>query len=117
MIKTGPTDPNVQALVQVLGKADQPKIWRTVAKQINAPLRSKKVLNVDQLNLLANEGETIVIASKVLGSGVLTKKITVGALNYSNEAKRKITAAGGKALSIDELWSKNPKGTNIRILK
>ena len=117
MKPTGPSNPNTQALVQILKRSDQPKIWRRVAELINAPMRSKRVVNVDQLNTIVNEGDVVVIPSKVLGSGVITKKVVVGALQFSSEARRKITAAGGTVLSVTELWEKHPKGTNVRILK
>ena len=116
MKTTGPSNPHNQALVSLLDKGGQAKIWRRVAYLVNAPLRKKKVLNVDQLNSLVKDGEIIVVPSKILGSGVINKKITIGALNFSNEAKRKIAAAGGTPLSIIELWEKHPKGTNVRII-
>jgi len=37
-------------------------------------------------------------------------------LNFSSEAKRKITEAKGKALTIGELLDKNPQGNKVRIL-
>jgi large subunit ribosomal protein L18e len=117
MKRTGPSNPNTQALIQILKKADQPNIWRRVAELINAPLRKRRVINVDQLNHIVNDGEIVVIPTKVLGSGVIDKKIIVGALHFSNEARRKIISAGGTPLSIIELWEKHPKGTNVRLLR
>jgi large subunit ribosomal protein L18e len=113
----GPTNPNTQALIQILNKKDQPDLWRRVAVMLKTPLRKKRVINVDQLNAIVKDGDVVVIPSKVLGSGVIDKKITVGALNFSSDAKRKISSAGGTTLSIAELWEKHPKGTDVRILK
>ena len=118
MKRTGPSNPNTQALIQILNKADQPKIWRRVAELVNAPLRKRRVINVDQLNhLIKEDGETVVVPSKVLGSGVIDKKVTVGALQFSSEARRKIVSAGGTCVSIIELWEKHPKGTDVRLLR
>jgi len=116
MKRTGPSNPNTQAIIQLLNKSDQPRLWRRVAELINKPLRKKRVLNVDQLSNLVKNGDIVVIPSKLLGSGVIDKKIVVGAMQFSNEAKRKIMSAGGTPLSIIELWEKHPKGTEVRIL-
>ena len=67
-------------------------------------------INVDALNAFDN-GETVDIEKlvsegivrnpydgvKILGNGELTKKLTVKATAFSNTAKEKIEAAGGKA--------------------
>ena len=117
MKRTGPSNPNTQALIQILNKSDQPNIWRRVSELVNTPLRKKRVVNVDQLNQLVKDGEVVVVPSKVLGSGVIDKKVVIGAVHFSDEAKRKIVSAGGTPLSIIELWEKYPKGTDVRILR
>ena len=58
----------------------------------------------------------MIVPGKVLSVGELTKKVDVAALNFSSEARRKITQAKGKVLSISELLHKNPDGKNVRIL-
>lgn len=113
----GPTNPNTQALIQTLKKSDQPDIWRKVAQLLSTPVRKRRVVNVDQLNAVINDGDVVVIPSKVLGSGTISKKVTVGALNFSTDAKRKISSAGGTTLTIAELWEKHPTGTDVRLLK
>ena len=51
----------------------------------------------------------------VLGSGTLTKKVTVAAWRFSSKAREKIESSGGEAISIEELLEKNPKGSNVKI--
>ena len=84
---------------------------------VNFAERKKRVINVDQLEKLVKDGEIVAFSAKVLGAGVITKKITIGAVAFSAEAKRKITSAGGQAMTLAELWEKHPKGTNVRLLK
>lgn len=117
MKRTGPSNPFTQAIIQTLRKSDQPDIWKRVADLVNKPLRKKRVVNVDQINEIISDGDIVVVPSKVLGSGVINKKVVIGALQFSNEAKRKINSAGGTVLSIVELWEKHPKGTGVRILR
>ena len=117
MKRTGPSDPNTQALIQFLNKSDKENLWRRVAELVNTPLRKKRVINVDQLNQIVKDNDIVVVPSKVLGSGVIDKKIVIGALKFSNEAKRKIIQAGGTPYTIIQLWEKYPKGTNVRLLR
>jgi len=114
---TGPSNIQIQALIQILDAADQSPIWRRISKELSASRRSLRPVNLEQININANDNDTVLIPSKVLGNGVLTKKINISALNFSEEARRKILDAGGTVLSIAELWEKNPSGSNIKILK
>jgi large subunit ribosomal protein L15 len=69
------------------------------------PKTSKHVsaVNLRDLEKLAGEKKEIVLADfgydKVLGSGGITKKLTVKAKFFSRHAKEKIEKAGGKAIS------------------
>ena len=117
MKRTGPSNPHTQALITFLNKSDQPAIYRRLSEMLNFAERKRRVINVDQLEKIVNDGDVVVFPSKVLGSGVITKKVTIGALSFSAEAKRKIVSAGGKTMTLAELWEKHPKGTNVRLLK
>ncbi|MEA2109223.1 MAG: 50S ribosomal protein L15 [Pseudomonadota bacterium] len=73
-----------------------------------------EVVNVHQLNLFT-EGETVDVEAlranglmrgknaqvKILGNGLLSKKITVKAHKFSTTAREKIVQAGGQAEEID----------------
>ena len=84
---------------------------------LNFAERKRRIINVDQLDRIVSDGDVVVFPAKVLGTGVITKKITIGAFKFSAEAKRKIESVGGTAMSIEDLWEKHPKGTNVRLLK
>ena len=53
---------------------------------------------------------------KVLGSGSISGGQTVVAFSFSDGAKSKIEASGGRTLSIRELMDENPNGKGVRIL-
>ncbi len=57
------------------------------------------------------------VPGKVLGTGSLTHPVTVAAFDASDNAKEKLKAAKAKYLSIPELVAKNPKGTNVKIIR
>jgi len=46
----------------------------------------------------------------------LSKKVTVAAYGFSESARAKIEAAGGKDLTIMELVKEMPKGTGVKIM-
>lgn len=92
------------------------KIWKTVAVRLGKSLRNRPEVNLDRIDRNAKKNETVVVPGKVLGSGELSKSLTVAAFSFSGNAKKKIIDAKGKAVTIREIMEKNPKGNNIRIM-
>ena len=110
---------HTQGLLQELRKTsikEDVRLWKRIASDLEKPTRQRRVVNLFVLDRHAKDGETVVVPGKVLAEGELTKKITVAAHLFSGEAKRKITAAGGKVITIDELMKDNPKAQKVRIL-
>tara|TARA_B000000565_G_scaffold200869_1_gene154500 strand:+ start:959 stop:1132 length:174 start_codon:yes stop_codon:yes gene_type:complete len=56
------------------------------------------------------------VPGKVLGSGSINGGQTVAAFSFSDAARSKIEASGGRTLSIRELMDENPNGKGVRIL-
>ena len=73
-------------------------------------------VNVGQLGRIAESDETVVVAGKLLAEGRLSKRLTVGAFGFSAEARGKIRAAGGSAMSLHELLKTRPDGSGVRLL-
>ncbi len=115
--RTGPTNYQLQQLLQELEpKVHESRFWRRVVKDLQKPTRQRRVVNVYKIDRFARDGETILVAGKVLSVGDLSKKVDVAALTFSAEAKEKINHAQGRALSIKELFEQNPDGKKVRIL-
>ena len=51
-----------------------------------------------------------------MGSGEINGGQTVAAYSFSQGARTKIEASGGRTLSIRELMDENPNGKEVRIL-
>ena len=116
----GTTNENLIGLVDFLrseSKAKKAPIWGDVAKRIGGPRRNRAEVNLNILNRNSKANDVIAIPGKLLGSGAIGHKVTVAALSFSSKAQKKITESGGKCLSFNELVNKNPKGTNVLILK
>ena len=59
----------------------------------------------------------IVVPGKILGSGRINHSLTVASFGISEKAKVKLEAVNAKYISIPELLEKNPKGSNVRIIR
>jgi large subunit ribosomal protein L18e len=118
-VKSGPTDPNTRALINALQKTSTKHnvgIWKRVAELIARPARKRATVNIGKINRHTSAGDIIVVPGKVLGSGKLSHKVTVAALNASTSARTVIVGAGGSLISIDELLTKAPKGKGVTII-
>lgn len=113
-------NPRLKQLIKELkrkNKEEEVKIWEYVGKCLNKSNRQRDRVNVGKINRHTKKGETVLISGKVLGYGILDKKVNVAGFKFSKQAKKKIKNAGGKCMDIKELMKKNPKGKNIRIIK
>lgn len=112
---SGPTNYQTQELVKKLSGSSS-SFWKRIKKDLLKPTRQRRVVNLYKIEKAAKDGETIVVPGKVLSIGNVEKKLTVAALMFSSEAKRKIEGANGKIMTLSELFAKNPDGKNVRIL-
>jgi large subunit ribosomal protein L18e len=101
---TGPTDPNTTALIKKI-RSKKEKFYLDLAKHLAKSARTKKPVNVSKIAKFSQD--SIVVPGKVLGGGEITKPVTVYALQFSKEAHRKITSAGGKCLPLDSADKKS----------
>ncbi len=97
---TGPTDPDTNALITAMRKK-KGRFYLELARHLSKPKRSKAPVNVTKIGRLAGNGP-VVVPGKVLGSGNISKPVTVYALAFSKEARKKITSSGGKCLFLGE---------------
>ena len=119
-MKVQKTNPNLVVLIQHLkdaSRANEAPVWRDIALRLEGPIRHWAEVNVGKINRYASENEVVVVPGKLLGAGEIEKKVTVAAYRSSGQARDKIEKAGGKSLSIEELVSQNPKGSNVRIMR
>jgi len=91
-------------------------LWKRIAVDLEKPTRNRREVNVFKIEKFARDGEIIVVPGKVLGSGALSKKVTVAALSFSDSARDKIKSIHGETLRIAELLEKNPQGSKVRIM-
>ncbi|GAI05147.1 unnamed protein product [marine sediment metagenome] len=116
----GSTNPILRKLVRELrtrGKKQDIPLWRDLAERLEQPRRARAEVNLSQLNRYSGEESTIVVPGKILAAGKLNHAISVAAFKFSDAARRKITTAGGKALTIQQLLEQNPSGKGIKLME
>jgi large subunit ribosomal protein L18e len=117
---TTKTNPRYSALVSTLkemSRANDANVWRDIANRLEAPSNNFAEVNISKINRYAQDGDTIIVPGKVLGSGVLNQKVFVAAIKFSGAAEEKITGADGVCMTIEELVKQNPEGKKVKILR
>jgi len=119
MAKTSKTNPNLQRVVKELRDVSREAgsaIWRDVADRLERSRKNWSEVNLSRLSRYATKGEQVVVPGVILGTGEISMPVTVAAFRASGAARKKIEAAGGKAVSLLELAVQNPKGSGIRLM-
>lgn len=106
----------IMRLLKSKAEEHEASVWKSLAKKLERTRSRRCAVNLSLINRYTEEGETLAVPGKVLGAGKLEHKISVAAFSFSEEAKRKIEAAGGECLTFSALISKNPEGRDLRII-
>jgi large subunit ribosomal protein L18e len=119
MKKSRTTNPVLQELIKeatLKAYEEDAPVWRDVAKRM---LRSssRAEVNISRIARHTKKNDVVLVPGKLLGSGTINHPVTVGAFGFSEQAKEKLTSAGGKHMSIKEMMSQFPKGTDVKIME
>lgn len=99
------------------GRDKKAAIWSDLASRLSSSRRNRTKINVSRLGRYTKGGDIVAVPGKVLGAGAIGHAVTVAAFSFSGSARDKVTRAGGTCLSFEELVEKNPKGTNVKIMR
>ena len=111
-----------RALISLIGelkdhsRSTGSAIWRDTASRLESSRKNWAEPNLSHISRHSEKKETVLVPGKVLGSGEISGKQIVAAYSFSEGAKSKIEASGGRTLSIRELMEENPNGKGVRIL-
>jgi large subunit ribosomal protein L18e len=104
-------------MLERAGKKERAPIWSEASALLLNPARTRVEVNLGRISVLAEEGQAVFVPGKVLGTGVIQKKVVVGAFSFSSGARSKIEASGGSALSVEQFLKKFPKGSGVRLVR
>lgn len=91
-------------------------IWTRLAREALKPSSARRTVNLNKLSRFTSDGDAIFFAGKVLGTGSITHKITLGSFSISNTASRKVLAAGGEVCKYQEMINVYPTGKGVALL-
>merc|ERR1711976_1074026 len=109
-------------LYSFLARRTDSKFNQIVHKRLNQSNTNRFPVSVSRLVKLttkSNEGKTLVVVGNVLNDErlITVPKMTVCALRFTTAARARITAAGGRCMTFDELAKEAPKGHNTWLLR
>jgi large subunit ribosomal protein L18e len=119
MATSSKTNPRLQRVIRELRDVSRESgsgIWRDIADRLERSRKNWSEVNLSRLARHASKGEQVVVPGILLASGDVHVPITVAAFRASGAARRKVEAAGGKAMSLLELAMQNPTGRGVKIL-
>jgi len=74
--KANPTNPVLIETIDLL-ESQESSLWRDVAENLGKVNRKRPEVNLTDIERNSEEGDTVVVPGKLLGSGRLTKEVTV----------------------------------------
>ncbi len=104
-------------LLERAGKQHDAPIWSTASRLLGATATTKVEVNLGRISRMAKDGEPVFVPGKVLGSGLIDKKVIVGAFSFSGSARGKIMAKGGSAMSVEDFVKMFPNGSGVKLVK
>jgi len=117
MKASNPVLRRASVMLERAGKKQRAPIWDEASVLLSNPSKTRVEVNLGRMSRLADAGEAIFVPGKVLGTGVIDKKLVVGAFSFSSSARLKIEASGGSALSVEEFLKKYPKGSGVKLVR
>merc|ERR1712146_502589 len=110
-------------LYSFLARRTDSKFNTIVHKRLNQSGTSRYPMSISRLVKVANTEEkrakTLVVVGNVLNDERLctVPKMNVCALRFTTAARQRITAAGGRCMTFDQLAKESPKGQNTWLLR
>ncbi|MEM3383413.1 MAG: 50S ribosomal protein L18e [Nitrososphaerales archaeon] len=97
-------------------KKSKAHIWRAAIEYLLKSRSRRSVVNVGKISRLTKEGDLVLVPGKILGGGIISHKITIGAYSFSEKALWKIQRAGGKTMSLKDFIEKFPDGKGVILI-
>ncbi len=117
MTASNPVLRHAAVMLERAAKRQSAPIWNEASRLLSAETKNRVEVNVGRISRIAEDGQALFVPGKVLGTGVLDKKVVVGAFSFSASAKSKLESAGGSALSVEQFLKKYPRGSGVQLVK
>lgn len=108
-------------LFKFLSRRTDSKFCATVLKRLHMSKTNRPPIGLHRLSkyMSAKEGKTAVIVGKVTDDVRMLEcpKMSVCAMGFTEGARKRIVAAGGECITLDQLVLRAPKGSNTVLLR
>jgi large subunit ribosomal protein L18e len=104
-------------MLEKSARASNAPIWEKASEMLRRPSSTKVEVNLGRISRIAENGGALFVPGKVLGDGILDKKLFVGAFSFSASARKKIASKGGTAMNVEQFLKKYPKGSRVKIVE
>ncbi len=116
MTSSNPVLRRTAVMLERAAKEQEVAIWADAFELLSRPGLTKVEVNVGRISRIAGSNQAVFVPGKVLGTGMIDKKVVVGAFSFSGAARTKISSAGGSALSVEQFMKKYPKGSGVKLV-
>ena len=117
MTASNPMLRRAYVMLERTGKNQKAPIWSKASEMLSSLTKNRIEVNLARIARVAGEGQAVFVPGKVLGTGVIDRKVVVGAFAFSSSARSKIEASGGSALSVEAFVKKYPKGSGVKLVR
>ena len=117
MTASNPLLRSAAVMLERASKAKKAPTWDKASKMLGAPTGLRIEVNVGRISRIAGESSALFVPGKVLGTGLVDKKLVVGAFSFSESAKKKIESSGGSAMTVEQFLKKYPDGSGVKLVK
>ncbi|MBI3841177.1 MAG: 50S ribosomal protein L18e [Thaumarchaeota archaeon] len=117
MTSSNPLHRHVAVMLEKAGRSEKAPIWDVASRLLSRPAGTQIEVNLGRISRISSAGQALFVPGKVLGSGIIDKKVVVGAFSFSSSARSKIESAGGSALSVEQFLKKYPKGSGVKLVE
>ncbi len=97
-------------------KSSGASIWLDAARFLSRSASGTPYVNVGKISRLTGQSDVVLVPGKVLGGGVVSQRVIVGAYSFTESAVEKIRAAGGEALALPKFIERYPSGAGVKLI-
>lgn len=120
MKRSKSSNPVLIGLIKELNKRahdEKVALWRDLAEGLTKSAANRAAINIGQIARYTSENDVVAVPGKVLASGALKHPVTIAAFDFSSAAREKISSAGGKCISLNELMDRKKKGSGVKLME
>ncbi len=102
----------IAALEKAKANGKNAKLSESAIFKASKPRRQRVTVTLQKLEKYVNNNDNIIVPGKILGTGKITKKFNISAIEYSASSLEMLKAAGCSVVAIENMI----KNDNIRII-